>query len=115
MKYACLIYDDESTGPTDPTSPEFAEMIAGYMAFGEKYESVIQGGEALDSVSTSTCVKVRDGKMTTTDGPFAETKEQLGGFYIIEADDLDTACQIASEIPGAYTGQVEVRPVPNYG
>ena len=115
MKYACLIYDDESTGPTDPESPEFGEMIAGYMAFGEKHAGVIQGGEALDSVATATCVSVRDGEVTTTDGPFAETKEQLGGFYIVEADDLDTACKIAADIPGAHTGRVEVRPCPQYG
>jgi len=115
MKYACLIYDDEATGPTDPESPEFGEMIAGYMAFGEKHAAVIQGGEALDSVSTATCVMVRDGKMTTTDGPFAETKEQLGGFYIVEAADLDAACKIAADIPGAHSGRVEVRPCPEYG
>jgi len=72
------------------------------------------GGEALQPVSTATSVRVRGGKMSTTDGPFAETKEQLGGYYLINAKDLNDALQIASKIPGAKTGTVEVRPIQEF-
>lgn len=117
MKYACLLYGDESdpVATPEPESEAFAEMMAGYMAFGAEFESKIQAGEALEPVSTATCVRVRDGDTMTTDGPFAETKEQLGGFYVIEADDLDEAIAIASKIPHATLGTVEVRPVPDFG
>lgn len=114
MKYACLIYTEEANDP-QPGSDEFAGVMAGYMQFGETHADVIQAGEALESISTSTCVRVRDGKTTTTDGPFAETKEQLGGFYIVEATDLDAAVAVAADIPGAHHGTVEVRPVPDFG
>jgi len=110
MKYACLIYDDEANGP-DEASPEFAEMMGGYMAFGEAAGERILGGEALAPVATATTVSVRNGETITTDGPFAETKEQLGGFYILECADLDEAVSLAAQIPGAKEGRVEVRPV----
>jgi len=113
MKYACLIYDNEANGPAED-SPEFAEMMAGYMAFGEEAGQRILGGEALEPVATATTVTVRDGKTTTTDGPFAETKEQLGGFYILECADLDEAVSLAAKIPGAREGRVEVRPVMSF-
>ncbi|MDH4145905.1 MAG: YciI family protein [Acidimicrobiia bacterium] len=116
MKYACLIYGDESGAEDmDPTSAEFQAVMAAYMAFGDKYASQIVAGEPLEASSTATTVQVRDGKVLTTDGPFAETKEQLGGFYIVEAADLDEALKIAADIPGAAHGTVEVRPVPNFG
>lgn len=117
MKYACLIYSDESdtVANPDPTTEAFAPIMAGYMAFGEEHADIIEGGEALESISTATSVRVIDGEVITTDGPFAETKEQLGGFYIIEAEDLDKAIAIAAKIPHAAMGTVEVRPVPNYG
>jgi len=70
-----------------------------------------QGGNALQPTGTATTVRVRDGKRLTTDGPFAETKEQLGGYYLVEAADLDTAINIASKIPGARHGSIEVRPI----
>lgn len=110
MKYACLIYSNESTDP-EPGSEAFMPLMAGYAAFGEKYNDRIDAGEALTGTNAATSVQVRDGKTITTDGPFAETKEQLGGFYIIEAEDLDHAIAIASEIPTASHGTVEVRPV----
>jgi hypothetical protein len=75
---------------------------------------VNRGGEALEPVQTATTVRVREGRTLTTDGPFAETKEELGGFYLLECNDLDEAIEWAAKIPGAQTGSVEVRPVMNY-
>ena len=114
MKYACLIYGDESTAVA-PDSPEFGEIMAGYMAFGETAGERIVAGEPLEPTSTATTVTVRNGETITTDGPFAETKEQLGGFYVLECADLDEAISLAAQIPGAADGRVEVRPVPNFG
>ncbi len=114
MKYACLIYTDESTDAA-PGTPEFDEVMAGYMAFGQTAGERILGGEPLEPTATATTVTVRDGETMTTDGPFAETKEQLGGFYILECADLDEAVSLAAQIPGASVGRVEVRPVPNFG
>lgn len=115
MKYACLIYSDEAntTANPDPTSEAMAEMMAGYQAFGEAHGQDIQAGEALASISTATTVQVADGNVVTTDGPFAETKEQLGGFYVIDVPDLDAAIAAAAKIPHAAAGmgRVEVRPV----
>lgn len=115
MKYACLIYSDESdpTANPDPTSPAMAPIMAGYQAFGEEAGAagVIMGGEALAPTSTATSLQVRDGEVVTTDGPFAETKEQLGGFYILECDTLDDAMRWAAKIPHASMGQIEIRPV----
>lgn len=113
MKYACLIYGEEALDP-QPGQPGFEEMMGGYMAFGETVGERFVAGEALDPTSTSTTVTVRDGKTITTDGPFAETKEQLGGFYILECADLDEAVSLAAQIPHASTGRVEVRPVPDF-
>jgi len=110
MKYACLLYDVEANEP-DQSSPEFAEMVGGYMAFGEAAGEKIQGGEALAPTATATTVSVREGETITTDGPFAETKEQIGGFYILECADLDEAIAWAIQIPAAKTGRVEIRPV----
>ena len=110
MRYALLIYLDEKLG--DQMSREEQDQVnAAYFAFGEQYKNQIVGGDALHEVSTATTVRVRDGKTLTTDGPFAETKEQLGGFYLIKADNLDEAVEIASRIPGAVRGSIEVRPV----
>jgi hypothetical protein len=116
MKYACLIYSDEqdTVANPDPSTEAFAPMMAGYFAFGEKNGEKIAAGEALQSVATATSVRVRDGETVATDGPFAETKEQLGGFYIVEADDLDEAISMAIQIPHAHTGTIEVRPVMNF-
>lgn len=112
MKYLCLIYDDEKSFAT-MTQSDMQAMMGEYYAFTEgiKKSGHHLAGEALKPVSTATTVRVRNGKMSTTDGPFAETKEQLGGFYMVEAQDLNEAIQIASRIPSAKTGSVEVRPV----
>jgi hypothetical protein len=112
MKYALLIYDDESAAVA-PGTPESEEIMQRYFSLTEdiKNEGVNHGGEALNSVDTATTVRIRGGELQVTDGPFAETKEQLGGFFLVETDNLDQAINIASRIPGAETGSVEVRPV----
>jgi hypothetical protein len=112
MKYLCLIYDEESRRAT--TSKEQMETMLGeYGALTEglKKSGKYIAGEALQATETATTVRVRQGKISTTDGPFAETKEQLGGFYMIQAADLNEAIQVAARIPSARTGSVEVRPV----
>lgn len=112
MKYLCLIYDDEKTFAKMSQS-DVQAMMGEYHAFTEdiKKSGHYIAGEALKPVNTATTLRVRNGKMSTTDGPFAETKEQLGGFYMIDAKDLNEALQIAARIPSAKTGSIEVRPV----
>jgi hypothetical protein len=115
MKYLCLIYDDESKLAAMPKDESDAFM-GGYFAFTEQVRAAGQlvAGEALHPVHTATTVRIRNGRLTTTDGPFAETREQLGGFYLVEARDLNEALQIAARIPSAHTGSVEVRPVVDF-
>jgi hypothetical protein len=112
MKYLCLIYNDEREMGTMPR-PDGEKMMAEYGQFTEdiKKSGHYKGGDALQPTTTATTVRVRQGKVATTDGPFAETKEQLGGFYLIDARDLNDAIQVAARIPGAKTGSIEVRPV----
>src|SRR6476469_4669423 len=114
MQYALLIYTPEPTEEV-PQEQLGAEMEQ-YNAFGQhlRDRNAMLGGEALDSVATATTVRVVDGKTITTDGPFAETKETLGGFYLVEAADLDEAISYAAMIPGARHGCIEVRPVWDY-
>ena len=116
MRYLCLIYDEEKKLGTMPKS-EADAFMGEYFAFTEdiKKSGHYVGGEALKPVHTATTVRVRGGKISTTDGPFAETKEQLGGFYLIEARDLNDAIQVASRIPSARLGSVEVRPIEVFG
>src|SRR5215208_6827716 len=113
MKYLCTIYGDESQ-MSGMTREQMSEMLEAYGAFGREAGDVVLGGEGLQPTSTATTVRVRDGERMLTDGPFAETKEQLGGFYLLECDSLDEAIEWASKIPGARYGSVEVRPVMNY-
>lgn len=112
MQYMALIYSQEGSGP-QPGSEEFGGYMQGYMAFTEKMkaEGKFVAGDALERVSASTTLSVRDGKVETVDGPFAETKEQLGGYYLLECADLDEALKCAAEIPTAAHGRIEVRPV----
>lgn len=109
MKYLCLVYCDESTLHTLPDSPEDAEC----KAYGEAVQisGHLLAAEALEPVRTATTVRVRGGKVSITDGPFAETKEQLAGFYLVEAGNLDQAIDMAAKIPPARVGSIEVRPV----
>ena len=112
MRYLCLIYDDESKW-TKMTKAEADAMMGEYFAFteGVKKSGHYIGGEALQPTQTATTVRVRNGKVSSTDGPFAETKEQLGGYYLINARDLNDAIQVASKIPSAKLGSIEVRPI----
>jgi hypothetical protein len=115
MKYLCLIYDDE-TKVGAMSKDESDAFMGEYFAFTEgiRGSGHYVAGEALHPVQTATTVRVRNGRVSTTDGPFAETKEQLGGFYLIEAQDLNDAIQVAAKIPSARIGSVEVRPVVDF-
>jgi hypothetical protein len=115
MKYLLTIYGDES-GWNDVSPEEGQQIMAAYNAFGQAAQEagVLLGGEGLQPTSTATTVKVRDGETISTDGPFAETREQLGGYYLVDCKDLDEAIGWAARIPGAQQGCVEVRPVMNY-
>jgi hypothetical protein len=111
MRYLLLIYTRESTEavPDEVTQKEqaaYGEFTADIRARG-----IFQAGEALEPTSTATTVQVRDGRTITTDGPFAETKEALGGFYMVEVKDLDEAIELAARIPAALHGSIEVRPI----
>ncbi len=108
MQFAALIYSTEGQDDVD-----WDTLIEQYNAFGEEAGAagVILGGEALQPISTASCARLRDGKVTLTDGPFAETKEQLGGFYLLDCKDLDEATKWAAKIPSARYGTIEIRPV----
>ncbi len=113
--YAALIYSPAET-EGQGTPEMWTEVMADYNEFGEKANAagVIAGGEALQDTDTATTVRVEGGKggtVVTTDGPFAETKDVLGGFYLLQCADLDEAIKWASQIPGAWHGMVEVRPI----
>ena len=115
MRYLCLIYDEEKK-MGDMSKSEADAFMGEYYAFteGVKKSGHYLGGEALKPVNTATTVRLRNGKMSTTDGPFAETKEQLGGYYLIEARDLNDALQVAQKIPSVRTGSIEVRPIQEF-
>jgi hypothetical protein len=112
MRYALMICVDETT--VQAYSPEEAKsMLAEYVEFGDEMgkRGVLRGGERLRPTSDATTVRVRDGEVLTTDGPFAETKEQIGGYYLVDCKDLDEAIEVAAKIPGARLGSIEVRPI----
>lgn len=113
MQYALLIYTPPQEQP--PTEEEMALEMKAYAEFTQDIvdKGVMQGGEALDAVDTATTVRVRNGELATVDGPFAETKEVLGGFYLVDCADLDEAIAYAARIPAANYGSIEVRPVWN--
>src|SRR5689334_2844298 len=112
MQYLLLIYENESNWAKMPEADQ-GKMFGEYMQFTKSIAETGQlvGGEALQRVKSATTVRGRDGKTLTTDGPFAETKEQLGGYYLVEASDLDEAIKLAARIPGARSGSIEVRPI----
>ncbi len=116
MQYLLLIYDRESDWAALP-EPEKGKVFQEYGVFTQAIRDSghYVGGNPLQPVSTATTVRVRNGKPTTTDGPFAETREQLGGYYLIEAKDLDEATGIAARIPSARMGSIEVRPIMSMG
>jgi hypothetical protein len=113
MQYALLIY----TAPQQeaPSEEEMALEMKAYNEFTQEIvdKGVMQGGEALDAIETATTVRVRNGELATVDGPFAETKEVLGGFYLVDCADLDEAIGYAAKIPAANYGSIEVRPIWN--
>jgi hypothetical protein len=115
MQYALMIYTDEKLEAA-ATKEQLDEIMAAYYAFTEavRKAGVYKGGEALHPTSAATTVRVRDAKTLTTHGPFAETKEQLGGFYLLECANLDQAIEWAAKIPGARFGSVEVRPIMDF-
>ena len=116
MQFLLLIYGDEKAW--DDAAPEaVGEMMQEYGAYTEWLRSTgaMLAGEALEPTNQATTVRVREGQTLTTDGPFAETKEQLGGFFMIEAANLDDAIAAAARIPGARHGSIEVRPIVDFG
>lgn len=116
MRYIALIYHDEAA--YNQQSPEaLGAVLEAHNAFSTEAgaKGVLLGGEALYDTPTATTVRVRDGQMLTTDGPFAETKEQLGGYYLLDCKDLDEAIEWAAKIPGAENGSIEVRPLVDFG
>ncbi len=115
MRYMMLIYGDESVWDQE-TEAEMAEKMAAYNAFTKEVQAkgIFVGGEALQPTRTATTVRVREGRTLTTDGPFAETKEALGGFYILNCKDLDEALEYAAKIPDAKVGSIEVRPITEF-
>ena len=112
MQYLLMIYSAENSGPAEGT-PEFGEMMQGYFQFTEemKQRGLLIDGQPLEDRNTASTVRVRDGKTSITDGPFAETKEILGGYYLLDCKDLDQALECAAKIPTAAFGSIEVRPI----
>ena len=109
MRYALLIYVE----PWDPTPEQNLEVMQSYSAFttAAVEADAMRGGEALEDAKNATTVRVRNGQTLVTDGPFAETKEEFGGFYVVEAPNLDEAIKWAAMIPGAARGSIEIRPI----
>ena len=112
MQYLLLIYENEKNWATY-SKPEADKIFGEYRTFSEGIAKSghYKGGNPLQPTTTATTVRVRGGKRETTDGPFAETREQLGGYFLVDAKDLDEAISIAERIPGARTGSIEVRPI----
>jgi hypothetical protein len=112
MRYALLICTEDKR-QAEMSEDEVGAQMAAYMAWGEEMgaRGVLQGGERLRPTVSATTVRVREGEVLTSDGPFAETKEQMAGFYLVDCADLDEAIEVASKIPGAAHGSVEVRPI----
>ncbi|MCE7980458.1 MAG: YciI family protein [Caldilinea sp. CFX5] len=116
MKYMFLIYTEESS-ESQMSATEREAMMAEYFAFTREAgdHGVLVAGDELKPTGTATTLRLRNNQFATTDGPFAETKEQLGGFYILECQDMDEAVGWAAKIPGAKHGSIEVRPIVNFG
>jgi hypothetical protein len=115
MQYMLLIYNDPAKEPAYGT-PDFQQMMAGFFAANEqmKADGVLRSGEGLKGIETATSLRIKSGKVETMDGPFAETREHLGGYYVIDVPDLDAALKYAALIPSAHFGTIEVRPLMDY-
>ena len=111
MKYALFIYEDESIYGADKAGPKIQEIVGKHMAFNQQLGTKRIGGSGLKNTATATTVRTTGGKKTVHDGPFAEAREQLGGFYLIEAEDLDEAIEIAKKVPVLQDGAIEIRPL----
>jgi hypothetical protein len=112
MQYILFIYSNEAEY-NQLSAEKKAALTREYMQFTQEIKASghLRGGDRLESVTTATTVRVRDGKVLKSDGPFAETREQLGGYYIVEAENLDQAVAMAAKLPGARAGSIEVRPI----
>lgn len=115
MRYMLLIYGDEN-GDTQMSDEERSAMYERYRAFSDevRQRGVYEAADELQPTSTATTVRLRNGQVLTTDGPFAESKEQLGGFYLLDCENLDEAIELAAKIPSVETGSIEVRPIMVY-
>jgi hypothetical protein len=115
MQYMLLIYNDATQEPPYGT-PAFQEMMGGFFAANDKMKAdgVLRAGEGLQGIETATSLRMKNGKVETMDGPFAETKEYLGGYYVIDVPDLDAALKYAALIPSSAFGTIEVRPLMDY-
>ncbi|MFG1344115.1 YciI family protein [Xanthobacter autotrophicus DSM 431] len=111
MKYALFIYEDEAFYGPDKAGPQIQDVVGKHIAFAKDLGSKRLGGSGLKGTSTATTVRTQAGKKTVHDGPFAEAKEQLGGFYLIEAANLDEAIEIAKKVPVLQDGGIEIRPL----
>ncbi|MDO6591121.1 YciI family protein [Loktanella sp. D2R18] len=115
MKYMLLVYNNPAEEPTYGT-PEFDAMMGGFFAANEKMQAdgVLASGEGLQGIETATSLRIKSGKVETMDGPFAETREHLGGYYVVDVPDLDAALKYAALLPSANFGTIEVRPLMDY-
>lgn len=111
MKYALLIYEDESIYGAEKNNPALQEIVGKHMSFSQELGSKRIGGSGLAGTHAATTIRTSGGKKSVHDGPYAETKEQLGGFYLIEAADLDEATEIAKRVPVLRDGAIEIRPL----
>jgi hypothetical protein len=116
VRYLLLIYDEESAGTQTvppPSEEDVSKVMGDYNAFTTELRDrgVYEGGEALQPVASASTVRLRDGQAMITDGPFMETKEALGGFYLLNCRDLDEALEFAAKCPGAQVGSIEIRPI----
>ena len=114
MQYLVLIYSEEPSGAPDPA--QIGAVMEEYNGYTQMLRDTGRyvAGEALQPTATATTVRIRDGQTLTTDGPFAETKEALGGFYLVEVKDLDEALELGAACPGAKWGSIEVRPIVDF-
>lgn len=112
MQYLCLIYENEAV-ELNRSDEENGKIISAYMAFTEevKENGKMVAGDALMPTDTATTIRIRDNELMVSDGPFAETKEQLGGYYLLECENLDDAIATAAKIPSAKSGSIEIRPI----
>jgi hypothetical protein len=111
MKYALFIYEDEAIYGPDKNGPALQEIVPKHMAFNQELGDRRIGGSGLKATNTATTIRTKNGAKSIHDGPFAETREQLGGFYLIDVPDLDAAIEVAKNVPVLQDGAIEIRPL----